>query len=280
MTKKEVIKIFEEKKVRTVWDDETEEWYFSIVDVVSVLTDSVDPAAYWRKLKQRLKKEGNETVTNCHGLKMRALDGKMRITDVVITSQLFRLIQSIPSPKAEPFKLWMAQVAKERLDEMQDPELTIDRAMKEYKALGYSDSWINQRLKSIEIRKDLTDEWKRHGLQEGVQFATLTDIIYQAWSGKTSKEYKKFKGLKKESLRDNMTNTELALNMLAEAATTELSKEKDPQYFDEHKQIARQGGKAAEAARKQLESDLGHSVISPLNAKTGLRLEQRKDKQD
>ena len=280
MTKREVIKIFEEKKVRTVWDDETEEWYFSIVDVVSVLTDSVDPAAYWRKLKQRLKKEGNETVTNCHGLKMRALDGKMRITDVATTEQLFRLIQSIPSPKAEPFKLWMAQVARERLDEMQDPELTIDRAMREYKALGYSDSWINQRLKSIEIRKDLTDEWKRHGLQEGVQFATLTDIIYQAWSGKTSKEYKKFKGLKKESLRDNMTNTELALNMLAEAATTELSKEKDPQYFDEHKQIARQGGKAAEAARKQLESDLGHSVISPLNAKTGLRLEQRKDKQD
>ncbi len=280
MTKKEVIKIFEEKKVRTVWDDETEEWYFSIVDVVSVLTDSVDPAAYWRKLKQRLKKEGNETVTNCHGLKMRALDGKMRITDVVITSQLFRLIQSIPSPKAEPFKLWMAQVAKERLDEMQDPELTIDRAMKEYKALGYSDSWINQRLKSIEIRKDLTDEWKRHGVQEGIQFATLTDIIYQAWSGKTSKEYKKFKGLKKESLRDNMTNTELALNMLAEAATTELSKEKVPHHFDEHKQIARQGGKAAEAARKQLESDLGHSVISPLNAKTGLRLEQGKNKQD
>ena len=280
MTKKEVIKIFEEKKVRTVWDDETEEWYFSIVDVVSVLTDSVDPAAYWRKLKQRLKKEGNETVTNCHGLKMRALDGKMRITDVVITSQLFRLIQSIPSPKAEPFKLWMAQVAKERLDEMQDPELTIDRAMKEYKALGYSDSWINQRLKSLEIRKDLTDEWKRHGVQEGIQFATLTDIIYQAWSGKTSKEYKKFKGLKKESLRDNMTNTELALNMLAEAATTELSKEKVPHHFDEHKQIARQGGKAAEAARKQLESDLGHSVISPLNAKTGLRLEQGKNKQD
>ena len=280
MTKKEVIKIFEEKKVRTVWDDETEEWYFSIVDVVSVLTDSVDPAAYWRKLKQRLKKEGNETVTNCHGLKMRALDGKMRITDVVITSQLFRLIQSIPSPKAEPFKLWMAQVAKERLDEMQDPELTIDRAMKEYKALGYSDSWINQRLKSIEIRKDLTDEWKRHGVQEGIQFATLTDIIYQAWSGKTSKEYKKFKGLKKESLRDNMTNTELALNMLAEAATTELSKEKVPHHFDEHKQIARQGGKAAEAARKQSESDLGHSVISPLNAKTGLRLEQGKNKQD
>ncbi|WP_301704604.1 Bro-N domain-containing protein [uncultured Parabacteroides sp.] len=276
MTKKEAIKIFEEKKVRTLWDDETEEWYFSVVDVVSVLTDSVDPAAYWRKLKQRLKEEGNETVTNCHGLKMPALDGKMRVTDVATTEQLFRLIQSIPSPKAEPFKLWMAQVAKERLDEMQDPEQTIDRAMREYKALGYSDHWINQRLKSIEIRKDLTDEWRRHDLQEGVQFATLTDIIYKTWSGKTSKEYKRFKGLKKENLRDNMTNTELALNMLAEAATTELSKEKDPQQFEEHVQIAQQGGKAAEAARKQLESDLGHSVISPLNAKSGLRLGNKK----
>lgn len=280
MTKKEAIKIFEEKKVRTLWDDETEEWYFSIVDVVSVLTDSVDPTAYWRKLKQRLKAEGNETVTNCHGLKMPALDGKMRLTDVATTEQLFRLIQSIPSPKAEPFKLWMAQVAKERLDEMQDPERTIDRAMMEYKNLGYSDHWINQRLKSIEIRKDLTDEWRSHGLQEGVQFVTLTDIIYQTWSGKTSKEYKRFKGLKKESLRDNMTNTELALNMLAEAATTELSKEKDPQHFAEHIQVARQGGKAAEAARKQLESDLGHSVISPLNAKTGLRLDKGNDRKE
>lgn len=280
MTKKEAIKIFEEKKVRTLWDDETEEWYFSIVDVVSVLTDSVDPAAYWRKLKQRLKEEGNETVTNCHSLKMPALDGKMRLTDVATIEQLFRLIQSIPSPKAEPFKLWMAQVAKERLDEMQDPERTIDRAMMEYKNLGYSDHWINQRIKSIEIRKDLTDEWRSHGLQEGVQFATLTDIIYQTWSGKTSKEYKRFKGLKKESLRDNMTNTELALNMLAEAATTELSKEKDPQYFEEHVQVAQQGGKAAEAARKQLESDLGHSVISPLNAKTGLRLDKGNDRKE
>lgn len=276
MTKKETLKLFEERKVRTVWDDEKEKWYFSIVDVVSVLTDSVDATAYWRKLKQRLKEEGNETVTNCHGLKMPALDGKMRVTDVATTEQLFRLIQSIPSPKAEPFKLWMAQVAKERLDEMQDPEQTIDRAMREYKALGYSDHWINQRLKSIEIRKDLTDEWRRHDLQEGVQFATLTDIIYKTWSGKTSKEYKRFKGLKKENLRDNMTNTELALNMLAEAATTELSKEKDPQQFEEHVQIAQQGGKAAEAARKQLESDLGHSVISPLNAKSGLRLGNKK----
>ena len=221
MTKKEAIKIFEEKKVRTVWDDETEEWFFSIVDVVSILTESVDGRKYWNKLKQRLKAEGSELVTNCHQLKLPSTDGKYYKTDVATTEQLFRLIQSIPSPKAEPFKLWMAQVAKERLDEMQDPELTIDRAMREYKALGYSDNWINQRLKSIEIRKDLTDEWKRHGLQEGVQFATLTDIIYQTWAGKTAKEYKQFKGLKKENLRDNMTNTELALNMLAEAATKE-----------------------------------------------------------
>ena len=223
MTKKEAIKIFEEKKVRTLWDDETEEWYFSIVDIIAILTESVDPTAYWRKLKQRLKTEGNETVTNCHGLKMRAADGKMRLTDVVNTEQLFRLIQSIPSPKAEPFKLWIAQVAKERLDQLQDPELSIDQAMTDYKRLGYSDNWINQRLKSIEIRKDLTDEWKRHGLQEGVQFATLTDIITKTWSGNTTKEYKQLKGLKKENLRDNMTNTELVLNMLAELSTKQIS---------------------------------------------------------
>ena len=279
MTKKEAIKIFEEKKVRTVWDDETEEWFFSVVDVVAILTDSPNPSNYWKVLKHRLRKEGNESVTNCNQLKLPSTDGKYYKTDVATTEQLFRLIQSIPSPKAEPFKLWMAQVAKERLDEMQDPELTIDRAMREYKALGYSDNWINQRLKSIEIRKDLTDEWKRHGLQEGIHFATLTDIIYQTWAGKTSKEYKQFKGLKKESLRDNMTNTELALNMLAEAATTELSKEKNPQHLEEHEVIAKQGGKAAEAARKQLESDLGHSVISPLNASTGLRLKDKNDKE-
>ena len=279
MTKKEAIKIFEEKKVRTVWDNETEEWFFSVVDVVATLTDSPNPSNYWKVLKHRLRKEGNESVTNCNQLKLPSTDGKYYKTDVATTEQLFRLIQSIPSPKAEPFKLWMAQVAKERLDEMQDPELTIDRAMREYKALGYSDNWINQRLKSIEIRKDLTDEWKRHGLQEGVQFATLTDIIYQTWAGKTAKEYKQFKGLKKESLRDNMTNTELALNMLAEAATTELSKEKNPQHLEEHEVIAKQGGKAAEAARKQLESDLGHSVISPLNARTGLRLKDKNDKE-
>ena len=278
MTKKEAIKIFEEKKVRTVWDDETEEWFFSVVDVVAILTDSPNPSNYWKVLKHRLRKEGNELVTNCNQLKLPSTDGKYYKTDVATTEQLFRLIQSIPSPKAEPFKLWMAQVAKERLDEMQDPELTIDRAMREYKALGYSDNWINQRLKSIEIRKDLTDEWKRHGLQEGIHFATLTDIIYQTWAGKTAKEYKQFKGLKKESLRDNMTNTELALNMLAEAATTELSKEKNPQHLEEHEVIAKQGGKAAEAARKQLESDLGHSVISPLTARTGLRLNYKNDK--
>ena len=279
MTKKEAIKIFEEKKVRTVWDNETEEWFFSVVDVVAILTDSPNPSNYWKVLKHRLRKEGNESVTNCNQLKLPSTDGTYYKTDVATTEQLFRLIQSIPSPKAEPFKLWMAQVAKERLDEMQDPELTIDRAMREYKALGYSDNWINQRLKSIEIRKDLTDEWKRHGLQEGVQFATLTDIIYQTWAGKTAKEYKEFNGLKKESLRDNMTNTELALNMLAEAATTELSKEKNPQHLEEHEVIAKQGGKAAEAARKQLESDLGHSVISPLNARTGLRLKDKNDKE-
>ena len=206
MTKKEAIKLFEERKVRTVWDDEQEKWYFSIVDVMGVLTESPDPTAYWRKLKQRLKQEGNETVTSCHGLKMRAVDGKMRLTDVADTEQLFRLIQSVPSPKAEPFKLWMAQIASERIDELQDPELTIDRAMMEYKRLGYSDNWINQRLKSIEVRKDLTDEWKRRGLKEGIQFATLTDIITQAWAGMTTKEYKDFKGLKKENLRDNMSN--------------------------------------------------------------------------
>lgn len=208
MKQKNAIKIFEEKKVRTVWDDETETWYFSVIDVIAALTESVDPRKYWNKLKQRLKEEGNETVTNCHQLKMKASDGKMRLTDVADTEQLFRLIQSIPSPKAEPFKLWIAQIARERLDQLQDPELSINQALMDYKRLGYSDNWINQRLKSIEIRKDLTDEWKRCGLEEGVQFATLTDIIYQTWAGKTAKEYKQFKGLKKENLRDNMTNKE------------------------------------------------------------------------
>ena len=278
MTKKEAIKIFEEKKVRTLWDDETEEWYFSIIYVIAVLTESDNPRKYWSVLKTRLRKEGNETATNCSQLKMPSLDGKMRLTDVATTEQLFRLIQSIPSPKAEPFKLWIAQIAKERLDQMQDPELSIEQAMMDYKRLGYSDSWINQRLKSIEIRKDLTDEWKKHNLQEGIQFATLTDIIYKTWAGKTAKEYKQFKGLKKENLRDNMTNTELVLNMLAEAATTDLSKEKDPKEFQEHANIAHQGGKVAQVAREQLESQLGHSVVSPLNAKTTLGLNKENKK--
>lgn len=267
MTKKETLKLFEERKVRTVWDDEKEKWYFSIVDVVSVLTDSVDATAYWRKLKQRLKEEGNETVTNCHGLKMKATDGKMRLTDVADTEQLLRNIQSIPSPKAEPFKQWMAHVASERLDQMQDPELSIEQAMMDYKRLGYSDNWINQRLKSIEIRKDLTDQWKLHNVEEGVQYATLTDIIYQQWTGKSAKEYKQFKGLKKENLRDNMTNEELVLNMLAELSTTSITKAKNPQTLGENMQCAADGGDVARVAREQLEQKTGREVVTPLSAK-------------
>ncbi len=267
MTKKETLKLFEERKVRTVWDDEKEKWYFSIVDVVSVLTDSVDATAYWRKLKQRLKEEGNETVTNCHGLKMKATDGKMRLTDVADTEQLLRIIQSIPSPKAEPFKQWMAHVASERLDQMQDPELSIEQAMMDYKRLGYSDNWINQRLKSIEIRKDLTDQWKLHNVEEGAQYATLTDIIYQQWTGKSAKEYKQFKGLKKENLRDNMTNEELVLNMLAELSTTSITKAKNPQTLGENMQCAADGGDVARVAREQLEQKTGREVVTPLSAK-------------
>ena len=267
MTKKETLKLFEERKVRTVWDDEKEKWYFSIVDVVSVLTDSVDATAYWRKLKQRLKEEGNETVTNCHGLKMKATDGKMRLTDVADTEQLLRIIQSIPSPKAEPFKQWMAHVASERLDQMQDPELSIEQAMMDCKRLGYSDNWINQRLKSIEIRKDLTDQWKLHNVEEGVQYATLTDIIYQQWTGKSAKEYKQFKGLKKENLRDNMTNEELVLNMLAELSTTSITKAKNPQTLGENMQCAADGGDVARVAREQLEQKTGREVVTPLSAK-------------
>ncbi|WP_055221531.1 BRO-N domain-containing protein [Bacteroides thetaiotaomicron] len=270
MTKQQAIKLFEEKKIRTVWDDEQEKWYFSIVDTVSILTDSVDGRKYWNKLKQRLKEEGNETVTNCHQLKLHASDGKMRLTDVADTEQLLRLIQSIPSPKAEPFKLWMAQVASERLNQIQDPELSINQALQDYKRLGYSDNWINQRLKSIEIRKDLTDEWKKHGLQEGIQFATLTDIIYQTWSDMTSKEYKQFKGLKKENLRDNMTNKELVLNMLAELSTKEISEVSSPETFNEHMDIAQQGGEIARNARLELEAKTGKKVISPLNAQSGI----------
>ena len=266
MTKKEALQLFEQKKVRTVWDDQEEKWYFSIVDVCDVLTDSKDATAYWRKLKQRLKEEGNETVTNCHGLKLRASDGKMRMTDVADTEQLFRIIQSIPSPKAEPFKQWMAQVASQRLDQMQDPELNIDQAIMDYKRLGYSDAWINQRIKSIEVRKELTDEWKRTGVQEGLEYASLTDIITREWSGFTTKQYKNYKGLKKENLRDNMTNLEIALNILAEASAAELSKQRDPKGFRGQKQVAKDGGSVAKAARKQLENQLGHSAISPSKA--------------
>ena len=267
-----------QKKIRTLWDEKIEKWYFSIVDVIGVLTESVDPNAYWRKLKQRLKEEGNETVTNCHGLKMLALDGKMRMTDVADTEQLFRLIQSIPSPKAEPFKLWLAKVAAERLDEMQDPELSIDRALAQYLNLGYSENWINQRLKSIEIRKELTDEWKKRGLKEGIHFATLTDIITKAWSDKTTKEYKIFKGLKKENLRDNMTNTELILSMLAEASTKDISAAIEPENFEASKKVAKQGGNVAKVALKELEARTGKKVVSALNAKNTLPPKQIESK--
>ena len=263
------IKLFEDKKVRTIWDEEAEEWYFSVVDVVAVLTESPNPRKYWSVLKTRLKTEGSQLATNCSQLKMPATDGKMYKTDCMTTEQLFRLIQSIPSPKAEPFKLWMAQVAKERLDEMQDPEQGIQRALLEYRALGYSENWINQRLKSIEIRKELTDEWKKHGLKEGVQFATLTDIIYKTWAGKTAKEYK---GLKKENLRDNMTNKELVLNMLAELSAKEISESSNPQDFDDHIQNAVDGATIAKNARIELEQKTGKKVVTPLNARDGIGL--------
>ena len=266
MTKKEAIHLFEEKKVRTVWDDEQEEWYFSIVDVCGVLTDSPNPRNYWKVLKHRLLKEGNQTVTNCNQLKLRADDGKMRMTDVADTEQLFRLIQSIPSPKAEPFKLWMAQVASQRIDQMQDPEKSIDQAIVDYKRLGYSDAWINQRIKSIEVRKELTDEWKRTGVHEGMEYASLTDIITREWSGFSTKEYKHHKGLKKENLRDNMTNLEIALNILAEASTTEISKQRDPKGFQQQTRVAKEGGSVAKVARNQLESKLGRSIISKSKA--------------
>ncbi len=280
MTKKQAIQVFDERQVRTVWDDVEGKWYFSVVDTVAILTDSTNPAAYWRKLKQRLKEEGNQTVTNCHALKMLAADGRMRTTDVADPEQLFRLIQSIPSPKAEPFKVWMAKVASERLDEMQDPELTINRAMMDYKRLGYSDNWINQRLKSIEVRKELTDEWKKHGLQEGQQFATLTNIITQAWAGIGVRDYKALKGLTKENLRDNMTNTELILNMLAEASTKEISEATDPQSFEEHKTVARKGGSVAHNARLELERNTGRKVVTSMNAKTALGIELHKEEEE
>ena len=280
MTQKESIRLFEERKVRAIWDDEQEEWYFSIVDVISILTDSPNPRKYWSVLKTRLKREGSELTTNCSQLKMQAADGKKYLTDVANTEQLFRLIQSVPSPKAEPFKLWIAQVAKERLDQMQDPELSIEQAMADYKRLGYSDNWINQRLKSIEIRKDLTDEWKKRGLEEGLHFATLTDIIYKSWSDMTSKEYKRFKGLRKENLRDNMTNKELVLNMLAELSTKEISEASEPDTFSEHINVAQQGGEVARNARLELEAKTGKSVISPLNAQKTISLKKGENERD
>lgn len=268
------IKLFEDKKVRTIWNEMEERWYFSVIDIVLILTEQLDYQGarnYWKVLKHRLVKEGNETVTNCNQLKMEAEDGKMRMTDVASTEQLFRLIQSIPSKKAEPFKLWLAKVASERLDEMQDPELGIDRALQQYLNLGYSESWINQRLKSIEIRKELTDEWRRLGLKEGQQFASLTDIITKSWSGKTTKEYKALKGLKKENLRDNMTNLELVLNMLAEVSTKDISKAINPKNFAESKKIAKQGGTIAGNARKELEAKTGKKVVVGINAQKFLK---------
>lgn len=271
MGKENAIKIFEQKQVRTHWDEEQEKWYFSIVDVITILTNSSNSRKYWSVLKVRLKKEGSELATNCSQLKMKSADGKFYLTDVADTEQLFRLIQSIPSPKAEPFKVWLAQIASERLDEMQDPQLSIDRALEQYQKLGYSESWINQRLKSIEIRKELTDEWKKRGLKEGLQFATLTDIITKAWSGKTTKEYKVFKDLKKESLRDNMTNTELILNMLAEASTKDISQATNPETFEESSNVAQQGGNVAKVALIELEAKTGKKVVTSLNARAVLK---------
>ena len=265
---------FENKQVRSHWDADQEKWYFSVVDVIAVLTDSVDPTAYWRKLKQRLKAEGNQTVKNCHGLKMRAADGKMRMTDVADTEQLLRLIQSVPSPKAEPFKQWLAKVGSQRLDQIQDPELSIQQALQDYRRLGYSDDWINQRLKSIEIRKELTDEWQRTGITDNKDFAVLTNILTKTWSGKTVKEYKQHKGLKKQNLRDNMTSTELILNMLAEASTKDISQANNPNTFNQSMTIAKQGGNVAKVAREELERQTGKSVISSDNAATLRRLTQ------
>lgn len=274
MTKKEALQLFEERKVRTVWDDQEEKWYFSVVDVVSVLTGTDRPRKYWSDLKKKLKLEGSQLSEKIGQFKMKAEDGKMRSTDVADTEQLFRLIQSIPSPKAEPFKQWMAQVASQRIDQMQDPELSIDQAVADYRRLGYSEAWINQRIKSIEVRKELTDEWKRTGVHEGLEYASLTDIITREWSDLTTKQYKQFKGLKKENLRDNMTNLEIALNILAEASATELSKQRDPQGFSQQKQVAKDGGSVAKVARDQLENQLGRSIISSEKASDYLLPEQ------
>lgn len=277
MTKLNAIQLFDEKKVRTIWDDNEEKWYISIIDVIEVLTESDRPRKYWSDLKAKLKKEGSELSEKIGQLKMQSSDGKFYKTDVADIEQLFRLIQSIPSSKAEPFKLWLAQIASERLDEMQDPELTIDRALEQYLALGYSENWINQRLKSIEIRKELTDEWKNRGLKEGQQFAVLTDIISKAWSGKTTNEYKILKGLKKQNLRDNMTNTELILNMLAEASTKDISKATKPETFEESKIVAVQGGNVANVALKELESKTGKKVVTAQNVQSLLKSNSEKE---
>ena len=266
MGQNDKIQLFEDKRIRTAWDEEKEEWFFSVVDVIAVLTDSKDPAAYWRKLKQRMREEGNETVTNCHGLKMTAADGKKRLTDVADTEQLLRIIQSIPSPKAEPFKMWLAQVGRERIEETIDPEQTIERALETYRRKGYSREWINQRLQAIQVRKELTDEWDARGVQQGIEYAILTDEISRAWSGMTTKQYKRLKGLKKENLRDNMTTLELVLNMLAEATTTEISKQKAPESFAENVEVARAGGKVAGDARKAVEAQTGVPVITSQNS--------------
>jgi hypothetical protein len=267
MTKEAAIKLFNERQIRTHWDDEQEKWYFSIVDVVGVLTESQNPNNYWKVLKNRLKKEGSQLVTNCNQLKMQSADGKFYNTDVADTEVLFRLIQAVPSPKAEPFKLWLARVGRERIDEIEDPEIGIDRLMETYLRKGYSKEWVNQRLKSIEIRKELTDEWENRGVQKGQEFAILTDEITKVWSGFTTKQYKAFKDLKKENLRDNMSNLELVLNMLAEVSTTEISKDKKPKTFKESKSVAKKGGNVAKAARKQLENTTGKKVITKHNAK-------------
>nr|WP_295934852.1 Bro-N domain-containing protein [uncultured Dyadobacter sp.] len=270
MTKQDAIQIFEDRKVRTVWDDEQEKWFFSVIDVIEVLTSTDRPRKYWNDLKAKLRKEGSQLSDFIGQLKMQAEDGKLRLTDVADVEQLFRLIQSIPSPKAEPFKLWLAQIAAERLDELHDPELTIDRALEQYLNLGYSESWINQRLKSIEIRKELTDEWKSKGVHEGVQFAVLTDIITKTWAGRTTKEYKTLKGLKKENLRDNMSNTELILNMLAEASAKDISQAVNPEGFEQSKKVAQQGGNVAKVALDELEAQTGKKVVSAANARTML----------
>jgi hypothetical protein len=274
------LQLFEKQQVRTAWDEENEKWWMSVLDIVAILTEQADYSKvrnYWKWLKNKLKAEGSELVSNTNQLKMLAADGKYYKTDVMDTEQFFRLVQSVPSKKAEPFKLWLAELGKQRLDQLQDPELSIEQAMTDYKRLGYSDNWINQRLKSIEIRKALTDEWKRLGLEEGVEFAALTDIIYKTWAGKTAKEYKNFKGLKKENLRDNMTNKELVLNMLAELSTKEISETTNPESFPEHEDVARRGGNIAKEARLKLEAETGKKVVSPLNAKSIRSIEDKKN---